>query len=104
MDRAIHFVEENTDLMKTWCGEPYCWEPAHVIQSMYPRPFLQGAPSRECGNPNCTAAVVRHSDAVNMSNLFSAEEREDLFGDSEIDLSIPSRPVRRDSLTTFALY
>lgn len=93
MQKAIKFVAENTGLMKTWCGEEYGWEPAHVVESMYPRPFLQGAPSRECENPHCTAEVVRHSTAI----TFEVPE-------FDATVNVPSRPVRRDSLTTFALY
>ena len=93
MEKAIKYVAENTDLMEMWCGEKYGWEPASVVESMYPRPFMQGAPSRECENPHCSAEVVRHTTATT-------------FEVPGIDtaISLPSRPVRRDSLATFALY
>lgn len=102
MQRAIQLVEKER-LFDEWRTEMFSdWSDADYIRCMYKEPFMQGAPSKSCDNPSCTAEIAYRAEP------HSITIPEDLYpgGGSEEDRTIhmEARDVRRASKQVFALH
>ena len=100
MDRAITIVEKQGFLAEWRKGETFSdWSPEDMIRCNYHLPFMQGAPSKSCDNPDCTAEIAYRTEPMEIT---LPDEFSELVGGEPIKLE--ARDVRRDSMRVFALH
>jgi hypothetical protein len=100
MQRAIQIADETCGTISDNQGGVISdWSAEDVLRNFHRQPFFQGAPTKSCENPNCTAEIAYRRPAMTISPGSTFEE---VTG--EKSLTIPARDVRRPSLRVFAIH
>jgi hypothetical protein len=94
MKRAIDIVEQ-TGLFREWSMPD--WSPESIIRCGYKEPFMQGAPSKSCDNPECTAENDYYVEP------YEIQFPEDSLLAGEV-MRIEGHYVRKPSMRVFAIY
>jgi hypothetical protein len=106
MKKAVKIVGETSSLFTDWAsggGTPGVdfpnWSPEELVRYEYNEPFMQGTPSKECRNPNCTAKVKYRTEpeVIQMPDEYAR-----VFGLSSFEME--ARDVREDSMRVFAVH
>ena len=98
MKRAIVMADETFGTIREF-GLPG-WTPEEIIRCAHREPFAQGAPSKSCDNPSCTAEIAYRTAELSLS--IDDENFRELTGQSS--LTLEPRNVRRDSMRVFAIH
>jgi hypothetical protein len=96
MQRAVAIIER-----EGWRTDEFysARRPQDFIRSDYRLPFMQGAPSKSCDNPECTAEIAYRTEPMEIT---LPEEFAELVGGEPI--RVEASEVRRDSMRVFALH
>jgi hypothetical protein len=97
MTRAIVIAEESSGTISGFDLPE--WSDEDKVRCTHREPFMQGAPSKECPNPNCTAEIEYRTEQLTVP--IDDENFRDLTGQSSFTLE--ARDVRRDSMRVFAI-
>jgi hypothetical protein len=74
------------------------WTDEDVVRNHGCAPFMQGAPSKSCGNPDCTAEIAYRREAFEID----LPEFADVVGEEPI--RVEARDVRVDSMRVIAIH
>jgi hypothetical protein len=75
------------------------WTDEDVVRRLGRAPFMQGAPSKSCGNPDCTAEIAYH---VDEGEIELSPETAELVG--EKTMKIGGYDVRVDTMRVIAIH
>jgi len=98
MKRAILIADETSGTISDFAVPD--WTPEDIIRCNHREPFIQGAPSKSCDNPNCTAEIAYRT--KEMTVQIDNKTYQELTGQSSFTLD--ARDVRRDSMRVFAIH
>jgi hypothetical protein len=106
MQRAIEIAERNGGTISDWGkgggvpGEDYPdFSPEDLLRNVHREPFWQGAPSKSCDNPDCTAEIAYRRESITIPADDVVREVTGLDF-----LTMEACDVRRDSMRVFAIH
>ena len=98
MKRAVEIADETSSIIREW--DLPDWTPEDIVRCAYPEPFVQGAPSKSCGNPNCSAEIAYQTEDVTIE--FDETDGLELLRQTSVKRT--TRDVRRNSMHVFAVH
>lgn len=105
MQRATVIADETCKTISDWGsgggvpGKHFPdWSPEELVRFVHRQPFFQGAPTKSCKYPECTAEIEYRTEAKIIQRY------ENFIEATGEPLIIPGHVVRRSSLRVFAIY